>query len=31
MSRVGVNRHTRPAILYSKDVVQGLFKRYLMV
>ena len=30
MSRVGVNWLTRPAILYSKDVVQGRFKRYLI-
>ena len=30
MSRVGVNWHTRPAILYSKDVVMDRFKRYLM-
>ena len=30
MSRIGVNWHTRPAILNSKDVVLDRFRRYLM-
>ena len=30
MVKVGVNWHTRPKILYSKDVVLDRFKRYLM-
>jgi hypothetical protein len=30
MSRVGFNWHTGPAILYSKDIVRDLFKRYSM-